>query len=67
MALIEVFDDPDGTTATVRVGSTVYRVREGDVFQTSYQVVSLDLFEGCGVFLFGDSRFELCEGQEILK
>ncbi len=67
VALIEVFDDEGDTTATVRVGSTVYRVQVGDVFEGSYQVVSLDLAEGCGVFLFGDTRFQLCEGQEILK
>jgi len=67
VALIEVFDDPEGVTATVRVASTVYRVREGDVFEGSYRVVSLDLATGCGVFQFGDSSFELCEGQEILK
>lgn len=67
VALIEVFDDDGEVTATVRVGSTVYRVRAGDVFEGSYQVVSLDLADGCGIFLFGDTRFELCEGQEILK
>ena len=67
VALIEVFDDNGDITATVRVGSTVYRVTEGDIFEGSYQVVSLDLADGCGVFLFGDTRFELCEGQEILK
>lgn len=67
VALIEVFEDDGVTTATVRVGSTVYRVAVGDVFESSYQVVSLDLAEGCGVFLFGDTRFQLCEGQEILK
>lgn len=67
VALIEVFDDPEGVTATVRVASTVYRVREGDVFDGNYRVVSLDLATGCGVFQFGDSSFQLCEGQEILK
>ena len=67
VALIEVFDDDGEVTATVRVGSTVYRVVEGDVFEGSYQVVSLDLATGTGVFLFGDTRFTLEEGQEILK
>ncbi len=67
VALIEVFDEDGELTATVRVGSTVYRVTVGDVFEGSYQVVSLDLTTGCGVFLFGDTRFDLCEGQETLK
>jgi len=49
------------------VSGVVYQVREGDVFADSYQVVSLDQGTGCGEFLFGDSQFTLCEGQEILK
>lgn len=67
VALIEVFDDAGAATATVRVGSTAYRVQEDQVFAGSYRVVSLDLDTGCGTFLYGDSRFDLCEGQEILK
>lgn len=67
VSLIEVFDDNGTVTATVRVGSTAYRVQVDQVFETSYRVVSLDLATGCGTFLFGDSRFDLCEGQEILK
>src|SRR2546422_530549 len=51
--------------ANIKVGSTVYTVGEGDTFATSYKVVSLDA--SCGVFLFGDSRFTLCAGQEVLK
>ncbi|MDG2111173.1 MAG: hypothetical protein P8N02_01005 [Actinomycetota bacterium] len=67
VALLDVFDDADGTKAQIKVGSTAYLVGEGDVFATSYKVVSLDLATGCGRFLFGDSVFELCKGQEILK
>ena len=67
VALLDVFDDADGTKAQVKVGSTAYLVGAGDVFATSYKVVSLDLGTGCGRFLFGDSTFELCRGQEILK
>ncbi len=67
VSLIEVFDDNGVETATVRVGSTAYRVQEDQVFAGSYRVVSLDLDSGCGTFLYGDSRFDLCEGQEILK
>lgn len=53
--------------AQVRVGSTVYEVAEGDSFATYYEVVALALDTGCGSFLYGDTPFELCEGQEILK
>jgi len=67
VTLLDVFDDAEGTRAQIQVGSTVYLVAEGDVFATSYKVVSLDLASGCGSFLFGDSPFELCKGQEILK
>ncbi|MCB0990870.1 MAG: hypothetical protein KDB16_07820 [Acidimicrobiales bacterium] len=67
VALIEVFDDAGTVTATVRVGSTVYRVQQGQTFDGAYQVLSLDLGTGCGSFMYGDSRFNLCEGQEILK
>ncbi len=67
VALVEVFDDGGTVTATVKVGSTVYRVTEGQDFEGAYRVVSLDLGTGCGSFVYGDSRFDLCEGQEILK
>ncbi len=67
VTLLDVFDDAEGTKAQIQVGSTAYLVGVGDVFATSYKVLSLDLASGCGSFLFGDSAFELCKGQEILK
>jgi hypothetical protein len=66
IAVLDVFTDANGTQqARVRVGSTVYTVGVGDTFATSYQVVSLS--EPCGQFLFGDSPFQLCEGEETIK
>ena len=66
VALLDVFQSPDGTPrAKVQVGSTVYTVGEGNVFATSYRVVSLDA--PCGQFLFGDAPFKLCEGEEVIK
>jgi hypothetical protein len=65
VALLDVFDQGGVVQARVRVGSTVYTVGEGDTFATSYQVVALE--EPCGDFLFGDSPFELCEGEETIK
>jgi hypothetical protein len=68
VALLDVFVDDDATTrARVQVGSTVYTVAEGETFATSYQVVSLDDAAGCGEFLFGDSPFSLCVGEQVIK
>ncbi len=67
VALLDVFFDGPTAIARVQVGSTVYTVASGDVFGpgNSYRVVSLD--EPCGQFLYGDSPFELCEGQQVIK
>jgi hypothetical protein len=66
IAVLDVSNDVSGTPqARVRVGSTVYTVGVGDTFATSYKVVSLA--EPCGRFLFGDSPFQLCEGEETIK
>jgi len=66
IAVLDVYTDTSGTPqARVRVGSTVFTVGVGDTFATSYKVVSLD--EPCGKFLFGDSPFQLCEGEETIK
>ncbi|MFT7646914.1 MAG: hypothetical protein ACI8Y4_001654 [Candidatus Poriferisodalaceae bacterium] len=67
VAMLDIYDDAGGTKAQVRVNSTAYLVSADDVFAGSFKVVSLDLASGCGQFLFGDSPFELCKGQEILK
>ena len=66
VALVDIFDGDDGErTATVRVNDTVHTVTAGDQFAGRYQAVSLG--EDCGDFLFGDSPFELCVGEETLK
>jgi hypothetical protein len=65
VALLDVFTSGGKTLAKVRVNDTVYTVAPGDRFADNYQLVSL---EGqCGSFLLGDSRFRLCEGEEVLK
>lgn len=51
--------------ATVTVNGTSFDVGAGDTFAVSYKVVSLSLTKG--VFMFGDSAFELSVGQQILK
>ncbi len=58
--------DVGGTLrATVTVNGVSYDVGVGDTFAGSYKVVSLS--ETKGVFMFGDSAFELSVGQQILK
>ncbi|MCZ7530937.1 MAG: hypothetical protein M5U31_11715 [Acidimicrobiia bacterium] len=65
VALLDVFVAGGVRSARVRVGSTVYTVTVGEVFATSYQVVSLE--DACGQFLFGDDPFRLCQGEEVIK
>ena len=65
VALLDVFADGAVTKAQVRIGSTVYTVAAGEEFATSYKAVSLS--GTCGQFLYGDSPFNLCEGEEVIK
>jgi len=65
VALLEVFEQDGTPTARVQVGSTVYTVKAGDTFATSFRVVSLA--GTCGQFLYGDSPFQLCEGEQVIK
>lgn len=68
VALLEVFTDIDGKVmGSVRVNDTVYEVTEGQTFASSYQAVTLSVADGSGVFLYGDDRFTLSEGEELLK
>jgi hypothetical protein len=66
VALLNVYTKGGQTVADVRVNDTVYTaVAPGQTFASSFQVVSLQ--GKCGTFLFGDERFQLCEGEEVLK
>jgi hypothetical protein len=65
VAVVDVYDDAGTTLARVQVGSTVYTVAAGQVFATSYKVVALS--GTCGQFLYGDSPFSLCEGEQVIK
>ncbi|HVE46370.1 MAG TPA: hypothetical protein VNA57_06450 [Acidimicrobiales bacterium] len=67
VALMDVFTEAGGTVANVRVNDTVYKVSEGEVFATSFKVVSLSLGDRCGRFVFGDDSFRLCRNEETLK
>jgi hypothetical protein len=65
VAVIDVYDEAGATLAVVQVGSTQYTVAAGQVFATSYKVVSLS--GTCGQFMYGDSPFSLCEGEQVIK
>jgi hypothetical protein len=66
VALLNVYTKGGKTVADVRVNDTVYTaVAPGQTFATNFQVVSLQ--GQCGTFLFGDERFQLCKGEEVLK
>ena len=71
VTLVDVYRNSAGVTkAHVQVGSVVYDVGEGATFADgAYRVVSLDVSGGksCGQFLYGDSAFRLCQGQQTLK
>lgn len=67
VSLQDVFVEAGVVTANVRVNDTVYRVREGQTFATSYRAVSLDAGTRCGRFVFGDDQFRLCRGEEVVK
>lgn len=63
--LLSVSSAGGAPTASVQVGSTAYTVTPGQTFTTSYKLVSLS--GSCGKFLFGDSPFSLCTGEQVLK
>jgi hypothetical protein len=66
VALLNVYQSGGRTVADVRVNDTVYtRLAPGATFASNFQVVSLQ--GQCGTFLFGDERFQLCKGEEVLK
>lgn len=65
VTLLEIFTRDGVRYATVDVNGKSYTVKEGDTFAGNYRV--LDLTARCGTFVFGDERFTLCVGQEVLK
>jgi hypothetical protein len=66
VALLNVYQSGGRTVADVRVNDTVYpKLAPGASFATNFKVVSLQ--GNCGTFLFGDERFQLCKGEEVLK
>ena len=68
VTLVDISSEAGGATrATVQVNDSLYEVAEGEEFAGSYRVVSLSESEGCAQLLYGDDRFRVCEGEELLK
>lgn len=65
VSLLDIFTREGVRYATVEASGQTYTVKQGDTFGGSYRVVSLS--DRCGTFVFGDERFSLCVGQEVLK
>jgi len=66
VALLNVYTKSGQQVADVRVNDTVYTaIAPGQTFASNFQLVSLQ--GQCGTFLFGDERFQLCKGEEVLK
>lgn len=65
ITLQEIRDVAGVIRATVIVNGVSYDVGVGETFAGSYKVISLTATKG--VFMFGDSAFELTIGQQILK
>lgn len=65
VTLKEIRDTAGVLRATMIVNGISYDVGVGETFAGSYKVISLSATKG--VFMFGDSAFELSVGQEILK
>jgi hypothetical protein len=63
--LLDIFTESGTRFATVSVDDREFKVKAGDTFAGSYRVLSLT--SDCGNFVFGDERFTLCIGQEVLK
>lgn len=64
-ALLEVFTDGRGLPAArIAVDGEEQLVAVGQDVAGSYRVLSLNSDDLCGVFLYGDRRFALCQGEE---
>lgn len=66
VTLVEITTDDEGDrTATIRVDTTDYEVREGEVFAENFRVLSIE--PSCVTLLFGDDSFTMCRDDRVLK
>jgi hypothetical protein len=63
--LVDVYDAEGVERAIVSVNGRTHDVAEGETFAERFRM--LDISGSCATILFGDSRFVLCEGEEIRK
>ena len=66
IAVLDVTTVNGVQTAVVRVGTTEYTVKAGDVFATNYQLIRF-VDAQCAEFVHGDATFQLCAGQQANK
>jgi hypothetical protein len=65
VTLIEVGSSDAGPTARVQVDDVIYEVTTGEVFATSFRLLTID--GSCVTLQYGDDTVRLCEGQRVLK
>lgn len=65
VSLVDVFVEDGQERAIIQVDSTLYTVGEGDLFAANFRVLTID--PPCVTLLYGDDRFSLCEGEQVLK
>jgi len=65
VSLDDIFREGGERFATVSVDGNQFTVQQGDTFDGSFKLLTLDA--SCGTFVFGDERFTLCLGQEVRK
>ena len=67
VALLDVTDTGGGVlVARVSVDGVEYSVKAGDVFATNYKLIQFTSAT-CADFTFGDSSFNLCTGEQVIK
>ena len=66
IAVLDVTTVDGVQQAVVRVGTTEYTVKVGDVFATNYQLIRF-VDAQCAEFVHGDATFQLCAGQQANK
>jgi len=65
VALTDIFTEDGVEYATVEVGSTSYKVKEGDLFASNFKVLSID--SNSVTLLYGDDRITLELGEVVYK
>ncbi len=68
LVLEDIYTEDEVKYASIRYGSTVYKVTEGDrVNDSPYQVVSINIEEESVTLLYGEDLIEIEMGEEIIK